>query len=86
MQFRVVSKEEAHRLIDKTPGNTVMVLTYNGAIGLSDHGRYMKKKRSKKLVDKYPIVILAENRPVTTLNLQKIESRISKSIIIQKLE
>ena len=46
-QLRFVSKEEAHKLIDESPGDNVFILTYDGIIGMSDNGRYVKKKRSK---------------------------------------
>lgn len=87
MQLRIVSKEEAHKLIDEAPGNSVLVLTYDEVIGLSDYGKYMKKRKGKKLVDKSQIIVLSENNPVTTLNLHRLDLKnISKSIIIPKLE
>lgn len=68
-QLRFVSKEEAHKLIDETPGNEVLILTYRNAIGVSDHGRYIKKKKSKKMIDKSTTLVLADSRPIVTLNL-----------------
>lgn len=88
MQLKRVSKEEAHKIIDEAPGNSLMVLTYDGIIGMSDYGKYMKKKKGKRLIDKYPIVFLSDSRPITTLNLHKLSDikKISKSIIIPRLE
>ena len=87
MQLRIVSKEEAHKLIDEAPGNSVLVLTYDEVIGLSDYGKYIKKRKGKKLIDKSQILVLSENNPVTTLNLHRLDLKnISKSIIIPKLE
>ena len=73
MQFRIVSKEEAHKLIDEVPGNKVMVLSYNNLIGISNYRKYIKKKKGKKLVDKYSIIILSESNPVITLNLHRLD-------------
>ena len=47
-QLKFVGKEEAHKLIDKMPGDSVLILKYNNIIGMSDRGKYVKKKRSKK--------------------------------------
>lgn len=49
MQLKRVSKEEAHKIIDEVPGNSLMVLTYDGIIGMSDYGKYMKKRRVRDL-------------------------------------
>ena len=87
MQFRIVSKEEAHKLIDEVPGNKVMVLSYNNLIGISNYRKYIKKKKGKKLVDKYSIIILSESNPVITLNLHRLDLKnISKCIILPKIE
>ena len=37
-QFRFVSKEEAHKLIDEDSGNEVLILTYSNMVGISDQG------------------------------------------------
>lgn len=68
-QLRFVSKEEAHKLIDEVPGNGVLILTYSNSIGISDHGKYVKKKKSKKMIDKSATLVLANSRPIVTLNL-----------------
>lgn len=68
-QLRFVSKEEAHKLIDEVPGNGVLVLTYDNMVGISDKGRYIKKRKSKRLVDKSVTLVLTDSRPVVTLNL-----------------
>ena len=87
MQFRIVSKEEAHKLIDEVPGNKVMVLSYNNLIGISNYRKCIKKKKGKKLVDKYSIIILSESNPVITLNLHRLDLKnISKCIILPKIE
>lgn len=86
MQLKIVSKKEAHKIIDDVPGNSVIVLTYDGIIGISNFGKRIKKKAGKRLVDKYHIVVLSDNRLITTLNLHKINDmkNISKSIIITR--
>jgi len=91
----MISKDEAHKLIDKAPGNSIMILTYNSNIGMSDTGRYVKKKKGKLLVDKAKILVLAENNPIITLNLHNDhignfscygKEKIDKSILFPKLE
>ncbi len=69
MQLKFITKEEAHKLIEEIPGEKVLILTYNCSIGISDCGKYIKKKKSKKIVDKAKSIVLAKNKPVTTLNL-----------------
>lgn len=94
-QFKFVSKKYAHDLIDKMPGDKVLVLTYKEKTGMSDHGKRVKKKKGKKLVDKANVIVLAENDPVMTLNLHdKFFNDLSrynrddivKSIVLVKLE
>lgn len=70
-QLSFVSKEEAHKLIDESPGNNVLILTYNVETGMSDTGRHIKKKKSKKMVDHATVLVLAKNSPIATLNLHK---------------
>lgn len=86
MQFKIVSREEAHKIVDKAPTNSVIVLTYNGVIGMSDYGKRIKKRSGKRLIDKYPIIVLSDSRLITILNLHKINDmkNISKSIIITR--
>lgn len=94
-QLRFVSKEEAHQLIDEMPGDCVLVMGYNNIIGMSDRGRYIKKKRSKKYVDKSETLVLVDSRPILTLNLHdKIikdfsgynREDIARTIMLAKLE
>ena len=94
-QLRLVSKEEAHKLIDEAPGNVVLILTYSNAIGISDHGRYVKKRKSKKIIDKSITLVLADSRTVVTLNLHNRiikdlsgynRENIVKTIMLAKLE
>ena len=47
MQLRKMTKEEAHRAIDETKGDTVFVLTYDKNIGISNNGKHVKKKKGK---------------------------------------
>lgn len=94
-QFRFVSKEEAHKLIDESPGNNVLILTYDNIIGMSNQGKYVKKKKSKKYVDRSETLVLIDTRPILTINLHnKIikdfsgynREDIVKSIMLAKLE
>ena len=94
-QFKFVSKKYAHDLIDKMPGDKILVLTYKEKNGISDYGKRVKKKKGKKLVDKANVIVLAENDPIMTLNLHdKIFNDLShynrdsivKSIVLVKLE
>ncbi len=94
-QLKFVTKEEAHKLIDEAPGNGVMIIQYSCVLGISDQGRYIRKKKGKKYVDKSSVLVLAQNNPVAMLNLhQKYFSdftsyereNIVKSILLPKLE
>lgn len=67
-QLKLVTKEEAHKLIDSIQGDSIFVLTYDEQVGMSDNGRFIKKKKSKKLVDKANALVLSQSR-ITTLNL-----------------
>lgn len=93
-QLRFVSKEEAHRLIDQAPGTGIMILTYNNNIGISDNGKFIKKRCGKRMVDKASVLVLAESNPVITLNLhgnffgdfsRYDKEIIDKSILLAKL-
>ncbi len=94
-QLRMISKKEAHKLISQATGNGILVLTYDSNVGMSDTGKYIKKKRGRRLVDKANVLVLAENNPIITLNLHsaKINNfscyekvKIDKSILFPKLE
>ena len=69
MQLKFITKEEAHKLIDEMPGTRIMMLTYNSNIGISEDGRYIKKKCGKKYTDKAKVLVLEEYSPVRMLNL-----------------
>lgn len=94
-QLRFVSKEEAHKLIDDSPGNSVLILTYNNTIGMSEFAKQIKKKKSKNYVDKFKTLVLVDSRPILIINLHdKIirdlkeysKENISRSIMLAKLE
>ena len=94
MQLSFISKEDAHKIIDSMPGNGIFVLTYNEKLGMSDNGKYIKKKSGNKMVDKAKVVVLSESQ-ITTLNLHNIffnnfeeykREGIVKTIMIPKLE
>ena len=69
-QLKFVSKEEAHRIIDSIEGNGIFVLTYNSNKGISDNGKFIKKKKTKKLVDKATLLILTESNPIRKVDLE----------------
>ena len=94
MQLSFISKEDAHKIIDSIPGNGIFVLTYNEKLGMSDNGKYIKKKSGNKMVDKAKVVVLSESQ-ITTLNLHDVffnsfeeykREGIVKTIMIPKLE
>ena len=94
MQLSFISKEDAHKIIDSMPGNGIFVLTYNEKSGMSDNGKYIKKKSGNKMVDKAKVVVLSESK-ITTLNLHDVffnsfeeykREGIVKTIMIPKLE
>lgn len=70
MQLRYMSKEELHKMIDEMPEEEVMVLTYKKDVGISDNGKMLKKKKTKILVDKATIIVMAESNPVTKVDLE----------------
>ncbi len=93
-QLKFVTKEEAHQIIDSMPGDGVFMLTYNKEIGKSDNGKYIKKRKGNKLVDKAKVLVLSQNK-ITTLNLHDIffndfeeykKEGIVKTIIVPQLE
>lgn len=68
-QLKFVSKEKAHEMIDKAPGRMILMITYNQEVGISDCGKYIRKKKGKKLVDRASAVVLVKSNPVIMLNL-----------------
>lgn len=94
-QLREMTKEEAHKAIDEAKGDTVFVLSYDKTIGISDNGKYVKKKKGKRMVNQSDLIILSEEDPVRTLSLYNNKHKffdifkrenIIKSIILPKLE
>ena len=94
-QLKVVSKEEAHKLIDSVSGDSVVILTYTAENGISNKGKTVNKKRSKKLVDDANLLVLAESNPIRKLDMhmelsnflnQNKKKNIIKSILLPKLE
>lgn len=97
MRLKIVTKEEAYRLIDAIPGNTVMIIQYNGILGISDCGKKVRKWRGKRYIDRSSVVVLSQNDPISMLNLhEKYFNDISdydrdrtekiKTILLPKLE
>lgn len=68
-QLKIITKEEAHKLIDEMPGDGVMMLTYNSGMGISDSGKYIKKKKGRRYADKANVLVLEEYSPIRMLNL-----------------
>ena len=69
MQLKHVTKEELHKMIDEIPEEKLMVLTYKKDIGISDNGKMLKKKKTKKLVNDSTLLILTEN-PIRKVDLE----------------
>ena len=70
MQLKHVTKEELHKMIDEIPEEKLMVLTYKKDIGISDNGKMLKKKKTKKLVDKATLLIMTESNPIRKVDLE----------------
>ena len=70
MQLRYISKEELHKMIDEIPKEKLMVLTYKKDIGISDNGKMLKKKKTKKLVNDATLLILTESNPIRKVDLE----------------
>lgn len=98
MSIRLISKQEAHEIIDSITENTIMLIEYNGILGISNKGKHIRKKKGKKYVDKAASVVLSQEYPITMLNLHRISfndlseydrycrTDITKSILLPKLE
>ena len=69
-QLKYVTKEELHKMIDEMPEEKLMVLTYKKDAGISDNGKMLKKKKTKKLVDKATLLILTESNPIRKVDLE----------------
>ncbi len=72
-----------------------MILTYDRNIGISNNGKYIKKKKGKRLVDKAKVLVITDNTPIITLNLHNTffndlmyydREDIVRSIMLAKLE
>lgn len=92
-QLRYVTKEELHKMIDETPGDELMVLTYKKDTGISDNGKMVKKKKTKVFVDKATIIVMTESKPIRKVNLEGefcrlpfINDNVIKSILLPQLE
>ena len=70
MRLKYLSKEELHKMIDEIPEEKLMVLTYKKDIGISDNGKMLKKKKTKKLVDKATLLIMTESNPIRKVDLE----------------
>ena len=70
MQLRYISKQELHKMIDEIPEEKLMVLTYKKDIGISDNGKMLKKKKTKKLVDKATLLIMTESNPIRKVDVE----------------
>lgn len=69
MQPRIISKEEAHKMIDEFPGNGVMLLEYDQNIGISNCGKFVKKNKGKRLVNKAQSLVFINCDSTAVLNL-----------------
>ena len=92
-QLRYVTKEELHKMIDEMPGDELMVLTYKKDTGISDHGRMIKKKKTKVYVDKATIIMMSESKPIRKVDLEGnffkfpyMNNSIIKTILLPQLE
>lgn len=68
-QLKFVSKEKARKMIDEIPGRKVLMITYNQKRGISDCGKYIRKKKGKMFVDRASTIILVRSNPVIMLKL-----------------
>ena len=93
-QFRYMSKEELHKMIDEIPEEELMVLTLKKDSGISDNGKMFKKKKTKMFIDRSTLIVLTESNPIRKVDLEgafyKIpcikNTNIIKSILLPKLE
>lgn len=92
-QLRCMTKEELHKMIDEMPGDKLMVLTYEKDSGISDHGKMIKKKKTKGYVDRATIIMMSESKPIRKVDLEGnffkfpyMSSNIIKTILLPQLE
>ena len=90
---RYMSKEELHQMIDELPYEEVMVITYREDTGISDNGKFLEKKKTKKLANKANVIIITESKPTRKVDLKGNfglspinKAKITKSILIPQLE
>lgn len=71
MQLRFEKKEEVINLINSLPEDRIAIVNFDGIIGISGKVRHVKKKRSKRMINKAKTIVLCEDDLVTMINLHK---------------
>lgn len=83
-QFRHMTRDELHKMIDEIPEEELMVLTYRTDIGISDNGKKIKKRKIKIFIDRAKVFILT-TKPVKKVDLEGDFSKLKKKNIIKTI-
>ena len=90
--IKTISKKTAKKMIDEAPGDTIMILTYDNEIGVSNNSEIAYKIKGKRLVNNAEMLILNDSDFFDTIMLHNIKmmpmqinNKISKSILLSKL-
>lgn len=94
MQPRCVTKEELHKMIDELPYDEFFIIDYKKETGISNIGKFVKKKKTEQYVDKAKVIMMIDSKPVRRVNLEGNFTRfpsinrenIIKSILLPQLE
>lgn len=83
-QIRYVTKEEAHKIIDELPNDKFWIITYESEVGISKKGKFVKKRKTLKIVDKAKTLTLSESR-ISTLSCLLKEAEECKNTIVKSI-
>ena len=83
---RVISKQEAHKFIDKAYGNKVMLLSFDKSKGISTVRKRIKKNKGKVMVDDAVIIILSDFKIAKKMDLlEDVEENVVNSLLLAQI-
>ena len=93
-QPKRVTKEELHKIIEELPYEEFFIMDYEEKTGVSNAGKFVKKKKTKQYVDNAKVIIMIDSKPVRRVDLKGNFAKfpninrehIIKSILIPQLE
>lgn len=69
-QPKRVTKEELHKIIEELPYEEFFIIDYEKETGISNTGKFIKKKKTKQYVDKAKAIMMIDSKPVRRVNLE----------------